>query len=336
MSKKSFLRHLILFALLLALVLAISLPASAFLFGSDKSTSEPAQQSGNQAPIAENLSLSTYQNVAIPGSFSAVDPEGDLITFRITKNPARGSITCAEDGSGAFTYTPYENKKGKDSFTYVAEDAQGNISQPATVSIRISKPSTEVTYSDMSGNPAHKAAIRLAEQNIMVGDQLGGTWFFRPNSPVTRTEFLAAAMDTVGLNTLTDITATGFSDDGAIAVWAKPYVASALKSGMVQGCSNAEGQAVFLPDAPITRAEATVMLNRLLQVSDVSAVETFAPANAAPVWAYQSAVNLEAVGVLQTSADGTLGLGDTLTRADAAMMLSSALDVLAFRADHSH
>lgn len=335
MTKASFLRRFILFALLLALVLAISLPTSAFLF-KNEDTVKTTQQNGNNAPIAENLELSTYQNVAIQGSFSAVDPEGDLITFRITKNPARGSITCAEDGSCAFTYTPYENKKGKDSFTYVAEDAQGNVSQPATVSIRISKASTEVTYSDMGGNPAHKAAIRLAERNVMVGDQLGNTWFFRPDTSINRTEFLAAAMDTVGLDTIEDITTTGFYDDSTIAVWAKPYVASALKSGMVQGCSNDMGQAVFLPDSHISRAEATVMLNRLLQLSDVSAKETFCVSDATPSWAYQSAVNLEAVGVLKTSSSGTLELGDGLTRADAAMLLSSALDVLEFRAKNGH
>ena len=69
-----------------------------------------------------------------------------------------------EDGSSEFVYTPYENKTGKDSFTYVAVDAVGNSSDPATVKIKIEKPNTKVTYADMDGDPAHKAAIRLAEE----------------------------------------------------------------------------------------------------------------------------------------------------------------------------
>ena len=54
-----------------------------------------------------------------------------------------------EDGSSEFVYTPYENKTGKDSFTYVAVDAVGNSSDPATVKIKIEKPNTKVTYADM-------------------------------------------------------------------------------------------------------------------------------------------------------------------------------------------
>ena len=42
-----------------------------------------------------------------------VDPQGEALTFRVTKNPARGSVTLAEEGSARFTYTPYENKTGR-------------------------------------------------------------------------------------------------------------------------------------------------------------------------------------------------------------------------------
>ena len=64
----------------------------------------------------------------------------------------------------------------------MAEDGEGNVSQPAVVSIKIQKPDTKVTYSDMAGNPAHKAAIALAERDIFVGEQMGETWFFRPEA----------------------------------------------------------------------------------------------------------------------------------------------------------
>ena len=66
-------------------------------------------------------------------------------------------MTLAEDGSAKFVYTPYENKTGKDSFTYVAIDSAGNTSSEAKVTIQINKPDTKVTYADMEGDPAHKA-----------------------------------------------------------------------------------------------------------------------------------------------------------------------------------
>ena len=96
----------------------------------------------NEAPIARNMDLSTYKNVAITGWFDAEDGEGDSLTFQLTSTPARGAVTVAEDGSSQFVYTPYENKTGKDSFTYVAVDPAGNVSPEAKVSIQIEKPDT--------------------------------------------------------------------------------------------------------------------------------------------------------------------------------------------------
>lgn len=138
------------------------------------------------------------------------------------------------------------------------------------------------------------------------------------------------AMDVVELETLPEATMTGFADDDSISVWAKPYVASALRAGMVQGTEGDGTGAEFAPDRVITQTEAAVMLNRLLQVSDVAATGALSQ-DAAPAWAYQSVVNLEAVGVLNPEEDGSLSLSPSLTRAQAAEMLLSALEVLDFR-----
>ena len=83
----------------------------------------------NNPPVARNMELTTYKNVAITGYFDAVDGEGDSLTFQLTSTPARGAVTLAEDGQ--FVYTPYENKTGRDSFTYVAIDPAGNTSPEA-------------------------------------------------------------------------------------------------------------------------------------------------------------------------------------------------------------
>lgn len=189
----------------------------------------------NAPPIARNMELSTYQNIAVTGYFDAVDGEGDTLTFQLTSTPARGAVELAEDGSARFVYTPYENKTGKDSFTYVALDQAGNTSPEAKVTLSIEKPDTKVTYADLEGSAAHKAAIRLAEEGILVGESHGGRYFFQPEQTVSRAEFLALAMDAVGLEPMEDVTVTGFSDDEAIPTWAKGSVSSALKAGVIQG-----------------------------------------------------------------------------------------------------
>ncbi len=312
------------FVLLLAmLTMLMTMPALALFDHDDLATG------AGVTPIAENLSLTTYKNVAVNGSFTAVDPDGGSVTFRVTKNPARGEITQGEEGASSFTYTPYENKTGKDSFTYVAEDGDGNVSQPATVSVKISKQKSEVTYSDMAGHPAQKAAVTLAERGVFVGEQVGETWLFHPEDMVSREEFLAMAMDLVGAETL-PVENTGFSDDDSISTWAKPYVASALQTGAIQGSGEGAQGPAFAPDRVISQTEAAVMLDRLLRVSDVAFRDL--AEDGAPAWAYQSVANLEAVGVLSTGTDGALNLSDTLTRAEAAEMLLCAQEVLDFRA----
>ena len=284
----------------------------------------------NGAPIAENLEISTYKNVAVTGTLAAVDPEGDLLTFRLVDKPARGSVALSEDGSAQFVYTPYEDKTGKDSFTYVAVDAVGNTSQPATVKVKIEKASTKVAYADMDGVSAYRSALRLAEEGVLIGEQVGGVYYFRPEELVTRDQFVTMAMHTVGLEALEGVTVTGFADDAAIPTWAKGYVSSALKSGLVQGTIDETG-VVFQGERPITKAEASVLLDRMLQVTDASVTTLFPDLDAAPAWAYQAAVNLETVGVLQTAADGSLCLDEQLTRAQAADMLCGALEVLEAR-----
>jgi len=287
----------------------------------------------NQAPIARNMDLSTYKNIAITGYFDAVDSEGDLLTFELTSNPARGAVTMAEDGSSQFVYTPYENKTGSDSFTYVAVDPAGNISSEAKVTVRIEKPDTKVTYADMEGSSAHKAAIRLAEEGIYVGEYMNGQYFFEPDEPVSRAQFLTMAMAVSGLEPMEDVTLTGFADDSAIPTWAKGSVSAALKAGTIQGSRDENGAPVFGADQTVTLGEATVMLDRLLNITDVPAEVFFSEGDVH--WAAQSAANLTASGILNAGAANSAALSCSLTRGEVAEMLDGALDVMAAREEGS-
>lgn len=279
--------------------------------------------SANTAPVAENLELTTYKNVEITGTFSGVDPEGDLLTFQLVSKPARGAVTQSEDGSAAFVYTPYEDKTGKDAFTYVAVDTVGNTSAPATVSIRIEKQKTKVTYADMDGVTGHREAVRLAEAGLLIGEQMGDQYFFHPQEAMSRAQFTSLAMAAAGVTQLEGVTLTGFADDEAMATWAKTCASTALKAGLIQGTLDENGQVVFQADAPITAAEAAVVLDRALNVTDVS--DAFSAA--APAWASQSVSNLASCGVVPTTAS----LESPLTRAEAAVLLSGTLDVLESR-----
>lgn len=276
----------------------------------------------NSNPIAENMEFSTYRNISIHGQFAAIDPDGDMVTFEISEVPKKGSVEA--DRNGSFIYTPGENKKGQDSFSYIAIDTNGNISNKAIITISINKQSTKITYSDMVDNGSHYAALVLAEKGILTGEKLGNEYFFRPDSAVTRGEFTAMCLQFCDVEMLDGITRTGFSDDDSIPMWAKPYVSTALMSGIITGFKDDEGKLVFASQEPITFREAAVVLNNMLKVSDVvtaAAIEQ----DTCPVWSYQAEVNLAACNILP--AMGT-ECGTVVTRAAAADMLVAALNLV--------
>ncbi|MCI8913222.1 MAG: S-layer homology domain-containing protein [Lawsonibacter sp.] len=315
-----------------------SVTTAEVLFTPTFSSGEEARQSKvtiylltekNEPPVARNMELTTYKNVAITGYFDAVDGEGDALTFQLTSTPARGAVTLAEDGSSQFVYTPYENKTGSDSFTYVAIDPAGNTSPEAKVSLRIDKPDTKVTYADLAGHPVQKSAVRLAEEGIYVGRYVDGRYFFDPDQTVTRAQFLTMAMSVAGLEDLEGVTLTGFSDDETIPTWAKGAVSAALKAGVVQGSRDANGAPVFGAGDTISRAEAAVMLDNLLDITDVP-VAVFS-SDGGGHWAAQAAANLSASGVIRRDTAGAVQLADTLTMGDAAEMLDGAMDVMESR-----
>ena len=89
-------------AVLLAFLLSgtLILPVSAVVLTAGQQTAQV-----NSAPIAEHLTLKTYRNVAISSRFSAVDPDGDPVTFQIVDSPARGQVTVDETDTAAFWYS---------------------------------------------------------------------------------------------------------------------------------------------------------------------------------------------------------------------------------------
>ena len=291
-----------------AMALAMALPMGAAL-------------AANGAPVAENLNLTTYRNVCVGGQLSAVDPEGDAVSFEITTQPGKGTVELAEDGR--FVYTPDANRKGRDYFGYRAVDETGARSQEATVIISIEKQKTKTTYSDMTGHPSAYSATALAENGIFTGENIGGEWVFSPEQPVTRGEFLSMCMTLSGEKLLSAVAATGFADDEEIEAWLKPYVATALMDGIVSGYS-VSGGAVFSPEEPITAQEAAVMLDNVLDTTDVAST---ALTDSVPEWAAQAAGNLAACGVITEGE----AFSETLTRSAAADMLVRALEVLRAR-----
>lgn len=212
----------------------------------------------NQAPIAEDCAFETYKNLEVTGQLKVRDPEGQEMTFTLTRPPKRGDIVIQQDGS--FTYTPKKNKVGIDSFTFTATDPAGKTSREATVTVSIQKPTDAKQYSDTVGKDCRFAAEWMKNTGIFVGESLGGSPCFSPDRMVSRGEFVTMLVKTLNLPTDPELTETGYTD---VPDWLKPYLAAAIRSGLTTGLTTADG---FGPDLPVTAEEAAAMLCSALQL----------------------------------------------------------------------
>ena len=265
------------------------------------------------------LHVSTHRNITLYGTLPCYDPDGDKTTIEIVSYPERGILILSDRHTGEYTFTPGENYAGKDSFTYVARDVYGNYSASATVSLTVTKPSSNVVYRDILGKPCYNAALTMAEEGIMSGTQIGSSSYFYPDREVSRAEFTVMAMNAIGMTEVAPATSTVFADDAAIPEEAKGYIATAYELGYVKGLFR-DDTLCFEPDRAITRAEAAVMLGNMIGVSTPTIAPTFADADAIPSWASASLSSLTSMGILDTDG-GNVSPMNAVTRADAAEML---------------
>lgn len=268
----------------------------------------------NEAPVCRDVKFETYKNIANTGVLSASDPEGDTLTYQLVKEPKRGTVDIAPDGS--FTYTPAQNKGGKDVFTYTATDSAGNVSNVANVTVKIVKPTDKAMYQDLAGDTLAYTAMWLKDRGVYTGKRIAGNLCFEPEGTLTRGEFLVMAMKLLGAEPESARLTSGFADESKTPAWMRPYIVSAFKSGMVSGVTSPDGM-VFRPSSNLTRAEAAVMLQNILDLPQSQEAAVFSEDCAVPVWAQASVSALESAGIsipVTTSAEN-------LTRREAAELL---------------
>jgi len=125
-------------------------------------------------------------------------------------------------------------------------------------------------FSDVPASAWYADAVAAAaEYGIVKGD---GTGKFRPTDKITRQELAAMVVRAQALAGVeVDLSSTevaallaGFKDAGQIGSWARAELAAAIESGIVNGTS----ANTVSPTATATRAEAAVMIIRLLNNAD--------------------------------------------------------------------
>ncbi len=280
----------------------------------------------NAAPvitIADSIAASSgeigvYSGVSHLGTISAVDPDGDQMTFEILSEPSHGSVRLTDRSRGYYEYTSDADFEGKDSFTVCVTDKYGNRALPAKVILRVDAPLTDEVYADMDGHWANSAVISCVRAGVI--DAAGQNELFYPSEYVSRAEFLTLAMNAAGYRGFS-IDRTGFSDDADIPAEYKGSIAAAEALGIIDG---ANGN--FYPNNQITRSEAAVIVSRLTGITGGDSIAVFADSEAVPAWAQSALSGLYSAGILRGNESGGIDAYASVTRGAAAQMLSVIIE----------
>lgn len=285
----------------------------------------------NTAPVIlieneRSVSVSTHQTIEVYGKLGAYDRDGDELRYEIVTY-AKNGVLDFDAKTGEYTYTPNGLYFGEDSFEYVAVDKYGNYSPSQKVSLNVEKLKNDVVFCDMQGHREHNAAMTMLEKGVMSGVNIGNNTYFMPDKAVSRVDFIAMLMNAIGQNEVENVFDTGFDDDDEIPETMKGYVKTARDMGLISGSVNANGEYLFEPNREITRAEAALIVSKLVQAEVPTVKPIFPDRNDIPTWARDAIYTLNNLGILD-SIDGSIAANSSLTRAQTAQMLCALMEYM--------
>ncbi|MCX7420153.1 MAG: Ig-like domain-containing protein [Planctomycetia bacterium] len=152
----------------------------------------------NDAPTANDGSLTTNEDIATTGMLSASDIDSPTLTFSLgSVANAHGLVTITDPATGAFSYTPETNYNGSASFTFSASDGS-LVSNIGTVTITVNAVNDAPTANDGSLTTIEETATT-------------GTLSATDIDSAALTFSLGSTTNAHGIVTITDATTGAFS-----------------------------------------------------------------------------------------------------------------------------
>ncbi|WP_344913404.1 putative Ig domain-containing protein [Paenibacillus hodogayensis] len=141
---------------------------------------------------------------------------------------------------------------------------------------------------------------------------------FRPDSNISRAEFISLVNRALGLSTPGDISFRDIKQND----WAYEAIAIANRAGYVSGYEDG----TIRPDQAVSREEVAFMVYTLLQVEATkSDVSRFLDTADFAGWSQDAIGELAAVGILSGYPDGAFRPGNKITRAEAVVVLNNTI-----------
>ena len=261
------------------------------------------------------------ENSKLSASLDANIVSGENVSYAITVQPTHGTVVQSGESGKNYIYTPEKDYHGTDSFSFRLDEGK-KYSNSATVSITIKQDTSNVipfNYIDMKDHWANYSASHLAARGLIIGEEIGNRFYFKPEKTMTRGEFMLflLAITESNVDAEIDVSKVKFADSSSTPDWLLEAAKVAYSRGILKG--SAEGEKIYLNlDRTITRAEAATMISNVLGDKDSTKEIKYKDVGMIPSWALKAVKNLSAYKIIQGDADGTFRPMSKLTRGEAA------------------
>ncbi|MFS0724669.1 S-layer homology domain-containing protein [Paenibacillus sp. 1P07SE] len=284
------------------------------------------------------------QTITIKSSYLATLADGDVLTFMFSAGePAELKVTVTTRAANPPIYypppvTPTDPATPEDPDDVPTDEetgtdpgAGGETPAPAKPVLKGAITDAEqlraailqalqanqpVRFPDVPATHWAAQAIGYASQLGIVVGMPGGE--FKGSHPVTRAEFAAMIVRTVGMDTTGE---TGSFSDTA-GHWANAEIGALSRAGVVNGT----GDGAFSPNQEITRAEMTAILTRLLDSSPADQASTFSDISGH--WAASYIAQLSQAGIVNGVGSDRFAPNDTATRAQSVTLITRMLNLV--------
>lgn len=288
----------------------------------------PSSGESYLASVAQSSSISTYKNTTVTSTLRTNMVSGETnLRYVIETQPTHGTLVYTDNTLATFSYTPDKDYLGTDAFSFKLTN--GTLySNVAMVTITITENPAQVipfNYIDMQDHWANYSASHLAARHLIVGEEIGGRFFFKPNTITTREDFMLYLLAITESNEDANVKIPNvtFADQNLYPSWLLEAAKLAYAKGIIKG--SVEGNKIYLNlYNNITRSEAAVMINNVLDLTANSEELTYSDKNDIPSWARPAIKALTAYKIIQ--GDGTnIRPNSLITKAESAELCYKTL-----------
>ncbi|AYB45991.1 choice-of-anchor I family protein [Paenibacillus lautus] len=276
------------------------------------------------ASLAANGGLRFGAAVGAPGAEQELKDFGKRVISRIMPlpagmNPDSLAAVIYDEAAGTFRFVPAVRTTWNGKAAIEIKHAGNGV----YALLQYKK-----TFADLDGHWAKTEIETMASKLLVNGVNADS---YAPGKAITRAEFTAMLVRAMGLSPV--IESGTFKDVQDHSAYAGE-IGAASRYGLIEGGTGG----AFSPNASMTRAEMAVMITRAMEAVNPTDLSTQG-ANAAagfkdqasiPVWAAAHVASLTKQGIVQGDNNGNFGALDSVTRAQAALVLKRTLAALKF------